>query len=74
MRASDAVQDEDHRLCEMVQGGLASDGYDTGRYAPEVEAPMHHFHQLYYRAMKNWEGGGAAGGEGSGSDSDTDSN
>mmetsp|Transcript_58579 Transcript_58579/g.186753 ORF Transcript_58579/g.186753 Transcript_58579/m.186753 type:complete len:222 (+) Transcript_58579:97-762(+) len=56
LRASDQVQAEDHKLCELVQGGLASNGYDVGRYAPGVEAPMHHFHRLYYEAMT---GGGS---------------
>jgi choline monooxygenase len=51
LQASDAVQQEDVALCEMVQRGLASPGYDVGRYAPEVEAPMFHFHNLLYGAV-----------------------
>lgn len=35
--ASDQVQQEDVWLCERVQNGLQSDGYDTGRYAPALE-------------------------------------
>ncbi len=51
-QASDVVQQEDVWLCEMVQKGLQSPGYDVGRYAPEVEAPMFHFHQLVYQALR----------------------
>jgi hypothetical protein len=50
-QASDVVQQEDIGLCEAVQGGLASPGYDVGRYAPELEGPMFAFHQLLYRQV-----------------------
>ncbi|KAL4434335.1 hypothetical protein ABPG75_000776 [Micractinium tetrahymenae] len=46
LAASDRVQQEDTGLCESVQRGLASPSYDVGRYAPGVEGPMFHFHQL----------------------------
>jgi choline monooxygenase len=46
LQASHRVQLEDVALCESVQRGLGSSAYDTGRYAPAVEAPMHHFHRL----------------------------
>jgi len=43
--ASDEVQREDTYLCENVQAGLESGGYDRGRYAPRVEFLDHVFHQ-----------------------------
>ncbi|KAF8067235.1 choline monooxygenase [Scenedesmus sp. PABB004] len=51
LAASHAVQLEDVGLCEAVQRGLESPAYDTGRYAAP-EAPMHHFHRLYYAATR----------------------
>ncbi len=46
LAASDRVQQEDIALCESVQRGLASPGYDRGRYAPKIEIAEHHFHRL----------------------------
>ena len=43
------VQEEDAAICLAVQRGLASIGYDTGRYAPQVEVGEHHFHRLLAR-------------------------
>jgi choline monooxygenase len=43
---SDVTQREDVWISEQVQRGLASRGYDRGRYAPAVEHAMHHFHRL----------------------------
>jgi len=40
------VQMEDVALCDLVQEGIFSPVYDVGRYAPEAEAPMFHFHKL----------------------------
>lgn len=37
IKQSDQVQQEDVWLCERVQAGLQSDGYDVGRYAPTIE-------------------------------------
>ncbi len=51
LAASDKVQQEDIALCEAVQRGLEDDAYGVGRYAPGVEAPMHHFHRLLYAAV-----------------------
>ncbi|TFJ81314.1 hypothetical protein NSK_007275 [Nannochloropsis salina CCMP1776] len=45
LTASDEVQREDTYLCENVQAGLESGGYDRGRYAPRVEILDHVFHQ-----------------------------
>jgi choline monooxygenase len=59
MVASDGVQEEDHFLCMGVQAGLTSSGYDQGRYNPQFEGPMHHFHALLYRdyekKLSAWE-------------------
>lgn len=55
LRASDAVQQEDIQLCHRVQEGLSSPAYDVGRYAPGVEGPMFHFHQLLYAAAHGRE-------------------
>lgn len=43
---SDAVQAEDIEICEAVQRGLASRGYDRGRFSAECEAGVHHFQAL----------------------------
>lgn len=45
---SHRVQEEDIELCEQVQLGLESQAYDSGRYAPTIEYPMHRFHQTLY--------------------------
>ncbi|KAM7274058.1 hypothetical protein ACFE04_028722 [Oxalis oulophora] len=45
---SERVQIEDIALCEGVQRGLESPAYCSGRYAPTIEKPMHHFHCLLY--------------------------
>ncbi len=43
---SAVTQREDIAICESVQLGLQSQGYDRGRYAPSVEIGEHHFHRL----------------------------
>lgn len=43
---SAVVQEEDVALCRAVQQGLSSQAYDVGRYAPQVEHPMFHFHRM----------------------------
>jgi len=40
------TQDEDVRISESVQVGLASGSYDRGRFAPSVEMGVHHFQRL----------------------------
>jgi len=45
MDASDRVQREDTRICESVQRGLGSPGFDRGRYAARFEAGAHAFHR-----------------------------
>jgi choline monooxygenase len=48
---SDEIQIEDIGICEAVQRGLKSRTYDRGRYSPQRENGVHHFHQLYCEAM-----------------------
>src|SRR5579875_3450390 len=43
---SDEIQQEDIRICENVQKGLASRTYDRGRYSVKRENGVHHFHCL----------------------------
>lgn len=43
---SDEIQQEDIRICENVQKGLASRTYDRGRYSAKRENGVYHFHQL----------------------------
>ncbi|KAJ8568082.1 hypothetical protein K7X08_020804 [Anisodus acutangulus] len=50
---SETVQMEDIKLCEAVQRGLESPAYCSGRYAPQVEKAMHHFHCLLYENLCN---------------------
>ncbi|KAK8341767.1 hypothetical protein V6Z12_A08G186900 [Gossypium hirsutum] len=45
---------EDIRLCEGVQKGIESPAYSAGRYAPNVEKAMHHFHCLLYDNLINF--------------------
>jgi choline monooxygenase len=48
---SDEIQLEDIAICEAVQRGLASSTYDRGRFSPQRENGVHHFHGLYARSM-----------------------
>ncbi|MEA2491037.1 MAG: choline monooxygenase, partial [Acidobacteriota bacterium] len=41
---SDEIQLEDIEICEAVQRGLQSSTYESGRYSPERENGVHHFH------------------------------
>lgn len=49
---SDEIQIEDIEICEAVQRGLRSATYDTGRYSPQRENGVHHFHCLYAERMR----------------------
>ncbi|HEX8169697.1 MAG TPA: SRPBCC family protein [Thermoanaerobaculia bacterium] len=49
---SDEIQIEDIDICEAVQRGLKSVTYDRGRYSPQRENGVHHFHQLYEECMR----------------------
>jgi choline monooxygenase len=43
---SEQIQQEDIEICEYVQRGLESDGYDKGRYSTKREQGVYHFHNL----------------------------
>jgi choline monooxygenase len=47
---SDEIQQEDIRICEAVQKGLASGVYQAGRLCPKREAGVWHFHRLLREA------------------------
>jgi choline monooxygenase len=49
---SDEIQQEDIRICESVQKGLASRTYDRGRYSVKRENGVHHFHLLMDEMMR----------------------
>lgn len=51
LQASDAVQREDTRICESVQRGLTSAGFDRGPYAPGFERAAHAFHRTLAAAL-----------------------
>ncbi|KAL9224273.1 hypothetical protein vseg_000329 [Gypsophila vaccaria] len=51
LKDSEQVQMEDILLCEGVQRGLESPAYKYGRYAPNVEKAMHHFHCLLHKSL-----------------------
>ena len=48
---SDEIQLEDIDICEAVQRGLRSSTYDRGRFSPQRENGVHHFHCLYEEMM-----------------------
>ncbi len=48
---SDQIQQEDIRICESVQRGLASLHYTQGRYSVKRENGVHHFHGLLSEFM-----------------------
>ena len=52
LASSHQVQMEDVGICESVQRGLRSLGYDKGRYAPRVEQGELHFAKMLYRALE----------------------
>lgn len=45
LRSSEKVHDEDAFLCENVQLGLCSRGFDAGRYVPTKQIATYNFHQ-----------------------------
>ncbi len=51
MDQSAQVQREDTSICESVQRGLASSGYECGRYAPRLEIGEHLFHRFLHRDL-----------------------
>lgn len=42
----DETELEDEAVVESVQQGIQSDFYDRGRYSPNMEQGVHHFHRL----------------------------
>jgi choline monooxygenase len=48
---SDEIQDEDIRICEVVQRNLRSRIYDRGRYSAARENGVHHFHSLLHEFL-----------------------
>ena len=50
MAFSDHVQREDQLICEQVQRGLESRGYERGRYSVEMEQAVWRFHSLLRQA------------------------
>lgn len=51
LEASHRVQLEDIEICESVQRGLRSRGYEAGRYAPALEIGEFAFHQWLARDL-----------------------
>eukprot|EP01098_Paradermamoeba_levis_P015501 TRINITY_DN7926_c0_g1_i1.p1 TRINITY_DN7926_c0_g1~~TRINITY_DN7926_c0_g1_i1.p1 ORF type:complete len:436 (+),score=133.26 TRINITY_DN7926_c0_g1_i1:135-1442(+) len=53
LTASNKVQLEDQFVCEIVQKGLKSDAYleKAGRYSPQIETALFHFHQNFYTEL-----------------------
>jgi choline monooxygenase len=45
LSSSRQVHDEDVFLCENVQRGMKSNGFDRGRYVPQKQIASYHFHQ-----------------------------
>ena len=56
---ADRVQDEDIEICEHVQRGLGSRGYDRGRFSVAFEGGVFHFQNRLRRAWREWLEGGA---------------
>jgi choline monooxygenase len=50
---SDRVQAEDAEICAHVQRGLASRGYDRGRFSVECEEGVYHFQTLLKAAFRD---------------------
>lgn len=49
---SDLVQRQDVDMCELVQRGLDSGSYRSGRLNPKRENGVHHFHELLREAYR----------------------
>ena len=48
----DKVEEEDQKIVESVQLGVSSESYTRGRYSPEKELGVHHFHRLLTNSLK----------------------
>jgi choline monooxygenase len=57
------VNTEDYEICQIAQRGMHSSVYRQGRYSPEQEACLHHFHRLLADQMRPhlaaWDSGRA---------------
>lgn len=53
MEFSELVQKEDIQICESVQKGLGSNGYNFGRFSIENESGVHHFQSKLKNAINN---------------------
>ncbi len=51
---ADRVQEEDIEICEHVQRGLASRGYDRGRFSVRYEGGVFHFQNRLRGAYREW--------------------
>ncbi|MEQ8850768.1 MAG: aromatic ring-hydroxylating dioxygenase subunit alpha [Phycisphaerales bacterium] len=49
----DRVEREDEEVVESVQRGLRSRFYDRGRFSPNREQGVHHFHHMLARAVRD---------------------
>jgi len=49
IKSGEEIQVEDEIICERVQKGLYSGGYDKGRYAPSVEIATHYYHKWIHK-------------------------
>jgi choline monooxygenase len=47
----DKVEREDEEVVQMVQKGVRSRLYSSGRYSPTQEKGVHHFHRLLARSL-----------------------
>lgn len=52
---SDLVQRQDIDMCEIVQRGLDSGSYQSGRLNPKRENGVHHFHELLREAYRGMQ-------------------
>ncbi|HEV2446908.1 MAG TPA: SRPBCC family protein [Candidatus Sulfopaludibacter sp.] len=50
---SDGIQQEDIKICESVQKGLASRSYSQGRFSVKRENGVHHFHGLLAEFLRD---------------------
>ena len=48
---SKSIQDEDVMMSELVQKGMKSDGFKTGRYSPKMESGINEFHKALYHDL-----------------------
>ena len=48
----DKVELEDEQVVQQVQKGVASRFYNHGRFSPDMEKGVHHFHKLISAFMR----------------------